>query len=148
MDIRRITCRQAWCNPAWRDIEAQYRRDLPDLDFEPDIDYQQYELMESTGNFHCVGAYDGDRLVGILTFFESLHPLKRDLLVARSELLWVAPSLRGHGLAASLMAEASSWAQERGCSGFYWCVRAGTRADEIMRKHFGNPAEVNYWQQL
>ena len=148
MEVRRITCKQAWDNPAWKHIEEQYRIDLPNLDFDPDIDTQDYELLERLGNFHCVGAFDGDRLVGILSFFESLHPLKRDFLVARSELLWVDPSIRGKGIAVALMKEATAWAKERGCGGFYWCVRYGTRADEIMQRHFGNPAEVNYWQQL
>lgn len=146
--IRRITCREAWENPAWPGIVEQYKKDVQKVEFWPDVDEAMYIRCELSGSFHTVGAFDDENLVGIVSYFETPLPIKKGAVVARSELLWVSPALRGHGVAKHLMKAASDLAASHGCLGFYWGVRKETVAEKAMEKMFGRPAEVTFWQQL
>lgn len=148
ISIRRITCREAWENPSWKTIVEQYRKDLPNIDFDPDPDESLYLRYELAGLFFCIGAFDGDSLVGLVSFAEITPPLKKGVLVARSELLWVDPLHRGEGLSKRLMESAVALAKSHGCLGFFWSVRYGTTADRILRKAFGDPSETVFWQSL
>ena len=66
ISIQRITCREAWENPAWPKIVKEYGEDVRYPDLEPDPDYQEYLWLEIKGTLHSVGAFDGDRLVGFV----------------------------------------------------------------------------------
>ena len=41
ISIQRITCREAWENPAWPKIVKEYGEDVRYPDLEPDPDYQE-----------------------------------------------------------------------------------------------------------
>ena len=148
ISIRRIMCREAWENPAWPAIVEQYKKDVQHVEFMPDVDEAMYFRCELGGSFYSIGAFDEENLVGIVSFFETPLPIKKGTVVARSELLWVSPVLRGHGVAKNLMKAASALAASHGCLGFYWGVRKETVAEKAMGKMFGRPAEVTFWQQL
>ena len=65
ISIRRITCREAWENPAWPQIMKEYGEEVQYPGLEPNPDREMYERLESAGVAQFVGAFDGDRLVGI-----------------------------------------------------------------------------------
>lgn len=148
ISIRRITCREAWENPAWPAIVEQYKKDVQHVEYMPDVDEAMYFRCELSGTFYSIGAFDGENLVGVVSFFETPLPIKKGAVVARSELLWVSPALRGQGVAKHLMKAASDLAASHGCLGFYWGVRKETVAEKAMEKMFGRPVEVTFWQQL
>ena len=73
ISIQRITCREAWENPAWPKIVKEYGEDVRYPDLEPDPDYQEYLWLEIKGTLHSVGAFDGDRLVGFVNYLSLIH---------------------------------------------------------------------------
>ena len=147
ISIQRITCREAWGNPAWPKIVKEYGEDVRYPDLEPDPDYQEYLWLEIKGTLHSVGAFDGDRLVGVVNYVTTTYPHFKWKRLASSESLCVDLAYRRAGVGRALFEAAERFAKEDGCYGFYWGVKKGTRAEQLFEK-VATPMNTLFWKKL
>lgn len=147
ISIRRITCREAWENPAWPKIVKEYGEDVRYPDLEPEPDYDLYLWLEIRGTLHIIGAFDDDRLVGVASYVTTNLPHFKGKKLASSESLWLDNDYRKRGIGRSLIQVAEQSAKADGCYGFYWGIKRGTRAEQLFEK-IATPMNVLFWRKL
>lgn len=93
----------------------------------------QYKAMEQAGWFTAVGAFRGDRMVGMVTVLAGPNP-HVGAVTASTESFFVLPQERQSGAGLKLLAQAEALAMAAGARGLFVSSRAGSRLAEVMRR--------------
>lgn len=93
--------------------------------------YDTYRMMEAGGLSFCLGAFEGDDLVGFLIALVAVLP-HFGQLVASTESFFVTPSARGGGTGLRLLRLAEAIAQERGAAGIFVSAHTGGRLEQVL----------------
>lgn len=147
ISIRRIMCAEAWEKPEWPQIMKEYGEEVQYPGLEPSPDREMYERLESAGVAQFVGAFDGDRLVGIAVYCKTVVPRFKGPLLASSDALWVAPEYRKAAAGLRLIRAVERFAKEDGCAGIFWGVKKGTRAEALFAR-LATPLNTLFWKPL
>lgn len=147
MEIRRITCREAWENPAWPEVEKGYAKEVVYPDLPPDPDYETYLQLEKSGVLRSIGVFDGDKIVGFAnyTLYRLPHFAGRNL--AACESIWVDERYRRRGCGLRLCRAMFKFAKEDGVYGMYLGSKIGTNAAKLF-EHLAVPMNLVFWKKL
>ena len=97
----------------------------------PDMDL--YELYHNSGMLGITGAFDGERLIGVVAVLVS--PLAHfSQKTAVTESFYLAPEYRGQGLGRKLLAHAMQFAASKGVKGLYVSAPTGSRLERIAKE--------------
>lgn len=115
-------------------------------EFDPDLD--RYQRLEDLGVLVCLGAYDGDELVGYSFNVLSTHSHYRTVLCAHNDLLYLKLQHRtGHnGLA--LMRATRDALKARGVSHVLWYAKPDTALDKLLRTTKCHVHEIMFSEAL
>jgi GNAT superfamily N-acetyltransferase len=119
-DIRRITAEET--RPIRREV---LKPGLPEAAVHLPGD-------EGPGTIH-LGAFDGDVLIGIATFFADPAPVDGGATDWRLRGMATLPSVRNRGIGGALLEAGVDWAQEAGATTL-WC-NGRTRARAFYERH-------------
>lgn len=100
---------------------------------EPAAQWDTYALLEKSGKFHIVAAFDGPELVGALFFFVSALP-KYGVKVGVSESFFVRRSYRDQGIGLALLGRAEKRAKAEGAKGMLMSAPTGGDFAEVLPK--------------
>ncbi len=145
--VRRITCSEAFENCAWDALVKAYGEAVRYPGLEPNPDRELYERLEAAGVAHFVGAFDADKIVGVAIYCVSIVPRFKGTLLASSDALWVDPEYRTTGAGLRLIRAVERFAKEDGCTGIFWGVKKGTRAERLFER-IASPMNTLFWKQL
>lgn len=98
---------------------------------EHNVDGDAYRAMEAAGVAHCIGAWDGDGLVGFGVVTLSVLPHYSKLIGCLIS-FFVAPDARRGGTGTQIREAAEHIAKERGAVGLMISAPAGSRLDVIL----------------
>lgn len=94
--------------------------------------WPQYKAMEESGWFTAIGAFRGDRLVGMITLLHGPNP-HIGAVIASTESFFVMPDERKDGWGLVLLAHAEEIAREKGAHAIFVSARVGTKLAKLMR---------------
>lgn len=95
-------------------------------------DWEQYKTMERSGWYTAIGAFRGNRMVGMLTVLAGPNP-HVGAVMASTESFFVLPEERNGGTGLKLLAQAEALAKEKGARGLIVSARADSRLSRVMR---------------
>ena len=97
--------------------------------------YDRYEAMEKAGILICLGAFDGDRLVGYAASIVSPHLHYADLVTASNDIIFLLPEYRLGHTGLKLIRETERIAKEdHGCRMVSWHAKDNTTLNELVPK--------------
>lgn len=147
LSFRRITCQEAWDSPQWPHIQAAYSAAVTYPDLQADPDFEAYRALEAAGVLRCVGAFDGEKLVGFANYILYGLPHFKGKRLASSESLWLDDAYRGRGLGRQLIESMGAFAREDGAYGMYLGAKIGTPGEKALAR-FAEPMNVLFWRRL
>lgn len=114
--------------------------------FDPDL--ERYQRLEDLGVLVCLGAWDGDKLVGYSFNVLSTHSHYRTVLCAHNDLLYLEPDYRKgtHGL--QLMRATREALKARGVSHVLWYAKPNTVLDKLLRTTECHVHEIMFSEAL
>ena len=116
------------------------------IPFEPD--HAQYFRMEKAKALHILAVWKGERLVGYFILLIVPYPRSKNVLVAKDDVLYVAPDCRGDGLGVRIFAEAERYAQSKGVKIIMFRHKAWRTNPAYMKRLGFEPMEVVYAKVL
>lgn len=97
--------------------------------------YDKYDAMEKANLLICVGAFDGEKLVGYSASIAIPHLHYADLLNASNDIIFLMPEYRKGHTGLKLIRETERIAKdEYGCRMVSWHSKSGTALDRLMQK--------------
>lgn len=91
-----------------------------------------YRALEASGAFHALGAFDGNRIVGFITFILAPLPHFQGRLVASTESFFVTAAYRKAGLGLALLRAAEERAEGVGATALLMSAPLGSRLAQIL----------------
>lgn len=119
------------------DLIAEYAAECSLPGAEPQV--KMYAAMEEAGVLQCIGAYQGERLVGFVNVLTTVMP-HNGKRVATVESLFVAHSERPTGAGNALLDAAEMYASESECVALLNTARKGSRLDKVLSRRCGASA--------
>jgi ribosomal protein S18 acetylase RimI-like enzyme len=109
-----------------------------------DVTTQTWQRMcEDAQPVHGLGAFEKDKLVGILHYI--LHPTTGSLAQAcYMQDLFVPPKQRGKGIAKELLKELKKTHLREKWSRIYWVAEADNKAAQHLYKSFGSKLDFTF----
>jgi GNAT superfamily N-acetyltransferase len=128
----------------WREVAAN--RDAQHLR----LDELRYRALDQQGAIFCLGAYDGDVLVGYsIALMSGPHLHDVEMWPCVSDAIYVAEAYRNKGLGARLMADTEKQAKVFGATLMVWHAMAGSDLDERLSQSTRYIAQdVSYTRKL
>ena len=105
-----------------------------------------YERMEGAGLFRICGAFDDDRLVGVVSVTAVFYP-HFGKVVASCESIWLDKDYRKGTTGLRLINKAKAMAKEMGAVGIYFGAREDSRLSQMYERMFV-PMNRLYWKKL
>ena len=132
MDIKRIAVAEFLNAPTRDALLAGYADEcaMPELGgINPQ--FEMYDQLEDIGLGHCIGAYEGDELIGVLFLLVSVVP-HYGKTIATTESFFVHPDHRKGGAGMALLDEAETIAREQSAVCIFVTAPAGSRLERVM----------------
>lgn len=92
-----------------------------------------YDVLHAQGALVCVGAFDGDALVGYASAFVSAHP-HYALTAAQHDALFIHPDHRAPRLALRMVEVVEAECKARGAAFIAWHAKTGTAFARLLAK--------------
>ena len=135
--------RERW-EPLWIGYQTFYRRTLT----AEMVDLSWWRFMDPTSGLDAYGAFDGERMVGLvhitmqtLTSFEKPACYLSDLFTDES--------VRGKGIGRALIEHVYAVARERNCERVYWLTAEDNTAGRILYDKVAQRSGfIHYWKKL
>lgn len=106
-----------------------------------------YREMEANKALFWVSLRHGPTLAGFAAMLVMRHH-QLGYRLAQSDLLYIAPGHRGHGLVSHLIGFTEQAARERGCQIVSWGVKSGTSAARLFAQQGYLAQDVYYAKEL
>jgi len=113
-----------------------------------DLDPDKFERVERTGMLACVGAFDGDKLVGYSATLISEHLHHRGTVVGLNDLLFLSKPYRHGKNGVLLMEETKRVCKARGAHLVFWCAHKDTALYRIMERSNCKRLETIFSEEL
>jgi len=130
--IRQIKTREVFASPEANDLIWEYANEcsIPGIArINPQAD--MYDAMEATGMLVCLGAFDGEALVGFATLMIAVLP-HYGVRTATLESLFVAGRSRKKGFGARLLAAVEEYAISKDCEAILYSAPAGGQLEQVL----------------
>jgi predicted GNAT superfamily acetyltransferase len=115
-------------------------------EFDPDL--PRYQRLEDLGVLVCLGAYDGDDLVGYSFNVLSTHSHYQTVLCAHNDLLYLKPEYRTGANGLLLMRATRDALKARGVSHVLWYAKPDTALDKLLARTGQRVHEIMYSEAL
>lgn len=135
--IRRVSHSEILCAVNATELIAEYAAECSLPGAEPQV--KMYAAMEEAGVLQCIGAYQGELLVGFVSVITTVMP-HNGKRVATVESLFVSHSERPTGAGNALLDAAEMYASESGCVALLNTARKGSRLDKVLARRCGASA--------
>lgn len=135
--------RAQW-EPLWIGYQTFYKRTLaPDM-----IELSWWRFMDPTSGLDAYGAFDGDRMVGIVHIVtQTLTSFRRPACYLSD--LFTDESVRGKGIGRALIGHVYAVARERNCERVYWLTAEDNLAGRALYDKVAQKSGfTHYWQPL
>lgn len=132
-EIRFSTVAEVFESPELSELIEHYAAECANPGMgRPRPDRSQYEAMERAGVLHVLGVFDGDKLVGFLSYL--LTPMAHfSACAATTESLFLLPSHRHGLLGVKLIRKALKHAMGCGARGLYVSAPTGSQLEKLAR---------------
>lgn len=132
-EIRSATVADVMDNPRFQQLIEQYAQECANPTMgAPAPDREQYEALAKIGMLHALGAYQGDELVGFISYL--LTPMMHfSSCAATTESLFLSPEHRHGLLGVRLIKAALTQAVSQGAKGLYVTAPAGSQLEKLAR---------------
>lgn len=147
MEIREVSIATLFDDPSFVKATEDYLADSgnPFIGSVPNPNREGYEILESTGQWRCCAAYEGNLLVGFVAVLASEH-FHYGVRVASCETLWLSKEHRKGPAGLRLIREAKRLAKDMGAVALYASAptasrlamlfdRIATKTDEVFFFH-------------
>jgi GNAT superfamily N-acetyltransferase len=99
-----------------------------------DPDWDRYRHLERQRALLCLGAFDGDTLVGYSIGAVMPHLHYRNLIFYQNDVFFLAKEHRRNKLGERLIEESEAHAQSRGAQFFCWHAKKDSAADRMFAR--------------
>lgn len=132
IEVRTCSVAELVAAPNSADVVAEYAAQSQFAEFgeaHPHLD--TYFMLEKTGMFHAVGAFDGDKVAGFIFFIVNLLP-HQGWTAATVESFFVCDAYRKRGAGLRLLRHAEELAQQLGAKVLLASVPVDSRAAHML----------------
>ncbi|RMD00052.1 hypothetical protein EAY64_05500 [Aquitalea palustris] len=98
--------------------------------FAPDL--ERYQALEEQGLLVCLGAYDGDALIGYSVNIVTNHLHYRDLLCGHNDMIFLAKPYRNGKVGLQLIDATRAACKERGVQFMTWHAKENTALAALL----------------
>lgn len=132
-EIRSATVSDVMDHPRFGPLIEQYAKECANPAMgAPAPNREQYETLAEMGMLHALGAYDGEELVGFISYL--LTPMTHfSACAATTESLFLSPEYRRGLLGVRLIKAALNQAVSQGAKGLYVTAPAGSQLERLAR---------------
>jgi GNAT superfamily N-acetyltransferase len=141
--VRRCTTAELEAAPNLADVLAEYAQECQLAELGPaQAQVETYRLLEASGMFHPIGAFEGERLAGFILPLVIVLP-HYGVLAATVESFFVPRAGRKKGTGLRLLAQAESMARALGAKALLLSAPvSGTLAQVLPRKGYRHSNNV------
>lgn len=112
--IRKISFDEVTAYPEFVKLAQDYADEARIEEMPPhNLNYDSYRKLEQVGMYHCIGAFENDCLVGLVTVLVTMIP-HYSVLIASTESIFVDAKHRKGGTGLKLLKAAEECAKENG----------------------------------
>lgn len=143
-----LSVSEFWVQPNAEALLSEYADECAIVGLpRPNPSRVMYDVLESSGFMHMIGAFDEDGLIGFVVLLVYLNPHYGQLL-AVAESLFVGASYRKTGAGMQLIGAAERKAHELGAIGIVFSAPTGSRAAEVLSRSGRCEASRSYFKGL
>ena len=148
MEIRKIKIEEILYSPDGREMFLNYALDSKNsLTPDVNLDNDMYVKFEEVGALDCVGAYDGDKLVGFITGITSIIP-HYSKPATTIESFYVVKQYRKGGTGKKLLEELTEFAKQRGSTNIFMTALIGSDLEKVAPYYGFTPTNIAYTKKL
>lgn len=130
--IKKVSFDEISAYPEFAQLTQEYA-DESKIEEMPDyrLDHEAYRNMERIGMYHCFGAFEGDKLIGLVTVLVTSVP-HYSVKIASTESIFVDAKHRKGGTGLKLLKVAEDCARDHGAINLFISAPMGGRLVQVM----------------
>ncbi|BAT59752.1 acetyltransferase GNAT family protein [Variibacter gotjawalensis] len=145
IEVRQLVAsdRAAW-EPLWIGYQTFYKRKLS----EEMIELSWHRFLDPTQPLDAYGAFDGERMVGLVHIaMQTLTSFRRPACYLSD--LFTDESVRGKGIGRALIEHVYKIAKERDCERVFWLTHETNTAGRLLYDKVAERSGfIHYWKPL